>query len=185
VTTFAGAGNAPGTERPVSFRDNVDDPLLATFYDSRSLTCDPDGNVYVADCGFNRIRKIAVPSPADPPNVRGRVTTVAGNGRYGGRDGLAAESVFSFGCGLCVDNDFTVYIADMNNHCVRKLSQSIPLEHFASYLWRVLRPDMGFTPIIIASITSFALRKIERKRKADSEAPARDGHDDSGDDIGV
>ncbi len=46
------------------------------------------------------------------------VLTVAGNGKYGGRDGRALESVFSMPCGVCVDTDFTVYITDMNNHCM-------------------------------------------------------------------
>ena len=76
------------------------------------LAVDNAGNVYVADNGNSRIRRI---SP------EGIVTTVAGNGTYGfsGDGGPAVNAHLSSVLGLAVDGAGNLLLADSNNHRVR------------------------------------------------------------------
>ncbi|MDH4480417.1 MAG: hypothetical protein QE283_11120 [Rhodoferax sp.] len=77
VTTFAGDGTYVA-------KDGVG--TKAGFGSPSGLTTDLDGNLYVADCGANKIRKIT----AD-----GTVTTIAGSGVGGSLDGPALTSTLS------------------------------------------------------------------------------------------
>jgi sugar lactone lactonase YvrE len=81
----------------------------------RSVAVDGAGNVYIADSGNNRIRKV---------DTTGTITTFAGNGTYGfGPDGGAATaSMLNDPQDVCVDAAGNVYIADMGNHRVRKVT---------------------------------------------------------------
>ncbi len=73
----------------------------------------PNGTVYVAD-GYNHcIRKI---TPG------GRVTTLAGAGRAGFADGIGRDARFNFPVGVAVDAAGTVYVADADNHRIRKIT---------------------------------------------------------------
>lgn len=92
-----------------------DGPLSsAKFNTPKGMAVDSEGFLYVADEGNNRIRKI------DTKN--GIVSTVAGNGSRGYKDGDPLDAEFNAPQGVCVDiNDF-IYIADSGNHCVRKLA---------------------------------------------------------------
>ena len=78
VTTVAGSG-----ER--GFADG--DPLRAKFDGPAGIGVDAAGNLYVAEIGNNRIRKI-VPGK--------RVLTYAGGDGRGFKNGSAAEARFSF-----------------------------------------------------------------------------------------
>jgi hypothetical protein len=60
-----------------------------------------------------RIRKIT---------AAGVVTTLAGSGSYGGTDGPGAAASFAFPYGVAVGVDGTVYVADNNNHTIRKIT---------------------------------------------------------------
>jgi sugar lactone lactonase YvrE len=106
VTTFAGTpgepGDADGTGRQ------------ARFNQPAGLAVDAAGHVYVADAGNNLIRKI---SP------EGVVTTLAGIfGVSGARDGTASDALFNQPTGVAVDGAGNVYIADMGNSVIRKLT---------------------------------------------------------------
>jgi sugar lactone lactonase YvrE len=87
----------------------------ARFNTPNGLTSDTFGNVYVADSGNNRIRKI---TPA------GLVTTLAGNGFAGFADGNGLNSSFNFPCDITIDSGGTLYVADTNNHLIRKIDTS-------------------------------------------------------------
>jgi len=103
VTTFAGAG--PGF---------VDGPReVARFSTPSAIALGPGGDLYVADTGNNAIRRIA-------PD--GAVTTLAGDGVAGHRDGAAAEARFNGPVGLAVDAGGRVVVADTYNDRIRAIS---------------------------------------------------------------
>jgi hypothetical protein len=79
------------------------------------LACDKFGNIYIADDFNHRVRKINV--------VTGSITTIAGTGLQGfaGDGGLATAAQLSNPDGVAVDNAGNVYIADYNNHRIRKI----------------------------------------------------------------
>jgi sugar lactone lactonase YvrE len=77
-----------------------------------------DGSVAVADPGNYRIRRIDF-----APDGRAReVTTWAGSGRYGARDGDGQSAEFILPAGLAVGPDGTLYVADSGNALVRAVT---------------------------------------------------------------
>ena len=103
---YAGAFKVPG---------NNDGPAAeARFVRPRGLAIDRAGNIFVADEASNIIRKIT-------PD--GKVTTLAGKaGEKGSQDGVGAEARFSSPRGLATDAAGNLYVADTNNHLVRKVT---------------------------------------------------------------
>jgi hypothetical protein len=81
------------------------------------VAADAAGNIYVSDSIDHRVRKI---SPS------GLITTVAGNGHFGFRgDGGPADSAqLNAPYGIALDRDGNLYIADLGNSRVRKVSAS-------------------------------------------------------------
>lgn len=56
------------------------------------------------------------------------VTTLAGSGKAGFANGQGTDAMFDFGgqswyrsCGITVDDNLNIYVADPGNHCVRKI----------------------------------------------------------------
>ena len=91
----------------------------ARFWNPQGLAVDDKGNIYVADTGNNTVRKIT---------PMGVVTTLAGLAGASGTTDRAGESArFNSPGGVAVDHTGNVYVADTNNHTVRKIAFS-PLE---------------------------------------------------------
>jgi sugar lactone lactonase YvrE len=86
----------------------------ARFMLPQNLALDSAGNVYVADAGNHVIRRIT-PS--------GTVTTIAGvAGAAGSADGAGAAARFFLPSDLAVSADGTIYVADTENHVIRKIT---------------------------------------------------------------
>ena len=84
----------------------------AAFDTPSGLAIDRAGSLYVADTGNNAIRKV---SP------EGVVSTIAGGGGAGFRDGAAAQAQFNGPIGVAVDAKGNVFVADSYNDRLRKI----------------------------------------------------------------
>lgn len=93
------------------FRDG--DVQEAQFNEPRGIAIDKEGNLYIADVSNHRIRKVDTKL-----NI---VTTIAG-GEKGYKDGDPLESQFNQPWGVFLDKNEFLYIADSENHCIRKLA---------------------------------------------------------------
>jgi streptogramin lyase len=108
VTTLAGE-TGPG-----QYGSSDGTGSAARFNDPRGVAVDNVGNVYVADTNNNTIRKV---TPA------GVVTTLAGNPRQNGSaDGTGSAAEFNNPTGVAVDTAGNVYVADLNNRTIRKVT---------------------------------------------------------------
>ncbi|MEB3221929.1 MAG: hypothetical protein VKS61_07600 [Candidatus Sericytochromatia bacterium] len=86
----------------------------ARFREPVGVAYDRDGALYLADAGNHTLRRL------EPD---GRVTTVAGQaGQAGFAEGSRGSSRLSGPRAVVVDLDGTVYVADTENHAIRKLS---------------------------------------------------------------
>lgn len=104
VSVYAGNGQRASENGP---------RLSASFDHPTGLTIDPLGNVYVSDDN-NVIRRIS--------EVTGLVSTVAGNGQQGAKDGLRWDATFFHPIGLAFDSKFNLYVVDQHNQRIRKIT---------------------------------------------------------------
>lgn len=108
LTTFAGNGKRGfGGDGGPAEKAQLAGPI--------DVTLDREGNLLIADFGNNRVRKV------DPA---GTITTIVGSGVTGssGDGGSALKAQLRNPAGLVVDSLGNLYIADSNNHKVRKVT---------------------------------------------------------------
>ena len=105
VTTLAGNGT-------VGFADGPGN--TAQFNDPTGVAVAAGGTVYVADVSNNRIRAI------NP--TTSRVSTLAGSGTEGFADGTGTNAQFNRPYGVAVAPNGTIYVADTDNHRIRKIT---------------------------------------------------------------
>ena len=117
VTTIA--GTAPGSSDGTGSAARFDLPA--------DVAVDSAGNIYVADTDNCDIRKI---SPS------GVVTTLAGSpGQYGSNDGTGSAARFGHPDGVAVDSAGNVYVTDVENNDVRKITPSGVVTTLAGGHW--------------------------------------------------
>ena len=111
ITTIAGTGTS-------SYSGDNNAATSATLNNPFSLAIDSSGNVYIADVGNHRIRKVTIST--------GVITTIAGTGAssYSGDNSAATAATLNTPRGVDVDLLGNVYIADQNNHRLRKINTS-------------------------------------------------------------
>ncbi|HEX6293026.1 MAG TPA: RHS repeat-associated core domain-containing protein [Herpetosiphonaceae bacterium] len=108
ITTVAGIGS-PGFSGDGGLATN------AQLSAPEGIAVSPDGSVFIADMGNNRIRKVS------PDGI---ITTVAGTGAAGfsGDGGPATNAQFSRVTDITLGPDGSLYIADQDNYRIRKVS---------------------------------------------------------------
>lgn len=103
VVTLAGNGK-PG------FADGKG--VQAQFHQPYNVKRGRDGHLYVPDQNNHAVRRVS---------VDGAVSTVAGDGKAGFADGQGREARFNNPTGITIAPDGTLFVADRNNHRVRRI----------------------------------------------------------------
>ena len=107
ITTFAGDGVD-------GFKGDSGPAAQAQLSKPFGLALDKKGNLYIADRGNNRVRRI---------NPQGIIHTVAGDGGFFfmGDNGPAYRASIAGPTGVAVDKNGVLYIADRNNNRIRSV----------------------------------------------------------------
>ena len=113
ITTFVGDGGDCANDT-----DGLGDGCpakLAIIYSPNALAFDASGNLFIADSGSCRIRRVDA--------ATGMITTVAGSGSegYSGDGGPATSARLLFPYGVAVDGSGNVFIADSYNYRIRRV----------------------------------------------------------------
>jgi RHS repeat-associated protein len=108
ITTVAGNGQQ-------GYSGDGGPATQALFNNLRGISVDRVGNIFLSDRNNERIRKV---------NTSGIITTIAGSGiqGYGGDGGPATQGVLNYPEGVAVDSKGNIYIAEMFNNRIRKIS---------------------------------------------------------------
>lgn len=107
TTTLAGSAGAVG------YTDGAG--AAARFNTPSRLETDADANLYVTDSGNSVVRRVT---------AAGVVSTLAGNGTCGSRDGAGTNAQFCTPRGITLDRQGNLWVADSGNHTVRRIAPS-------------------------------------------------------------
>jgi uncharacterized protein (TIGR03437 family) len=118
VVTVA-AGNST-----LGFSGDGGPATAALLTQPNGVATDASGDLFIADTGNNRVRKVS---------SNGIITTVAGNGTpgYSGDGGLASAALLNGPSAVAVDASGNLFIADTYNYEVRKISPDGIINSFA------------------------------------------------------
>ncbi len=111
ITTYAGGG--------AGARTGDNGPATAAGLGAPAgLAIDSAGNLFVSQSGVHVVRRIS---------ASGTITTVAGNGTgaFSGDGGPATSASLFRPAGIKVDSTGSLYIADSQNHRIRRVSQGV------------------------------------------------------------
>ncbi|MEB3195958.1 MAG: hypothetical protein VKP62_02035 [Candidatus Sericytochromatia bacterium] len=117
VSLVAGVLEPPDPNMPLTFGTPGPkyDGLLgrATLAMPTGMVVNSAGTLYIADTNHHCIRQV---TPG------GLVTTLAGSGYPGHADGTGPQASFQQPLGLALDASGTLYVADLSNHRIRKVT---------------------------------------------------------------
>ncbi len=114
VSTLAGSG----------YQGKIDATgNLASFNRPAGITIDASGNLFVADAGNNRIRKVT---------SAGAVSTIAGSDSTGALNGVGINATFFGPVGVTVDASDNIFVADAGNDLIRKINSAGTVSTFAA-----------------------------------------------------
>ena len=117
ITTVAGDGTVvrDGGGAHGAYGGDGGPATAAQLNDPGGIALGPDGSLYIADTDNNRVRRVG------PDGV---ITTVAGDGNYGfsGDGGPSTQARFFFPTAIAVGPDGSLYVADLANMRIRKIS---------------------------------------------------------------
>jgi hypothetical protein len=175
VTTYAGSGVYGGDDGAA---------LSASFRTISGLAVDTVGNLYVADAGNSKIRKIS---------KDGIVTTVAGSEIRGSTDANGTDASFEFPVGVAVDKLGNLYVSDYSAHNIRKIAPNGEVSTFAGSGIRGNTDSSGvnasfsnpfgiavddFGNVFVADINNNSIRKITPQGDVTTLAGGRIGSSD-------
>ncbi|MFH0947727.1 MAG: hypothetical protein V1833_01840 [Elusimicrobiota bacterium] len=187
ITTIAGTGVAGYSG------DNVD-ATSSAINDPFGVAVDDSGNIYIADEGNNRIRKV---------DASGTTTTVAGTGvgGYSCDGGPATSAQLNHPIGVAVDDSGNIYIADEGNNRIRKITcNNAPIPDggtdiknayaYPSPLYLSKNQQLKFANIPPnAEVSIFTINGMSVKKQfagSDGNVPCWDGKDEkTGDYVGT
>ncbi|MDB5101042.1 MAG: gluconolaconase, partial [Cyanobacteria bacterium RYN_339] len=108
--------HAVGTLAGQTKSGHADGPgASASFFTPQGVALDAAGDLWVGDTQNHLIRKISLADPAHP------VTTVAGTGMPGFKEGVGLQAQFSKPTALAVDAQGDVWVADTENQRIRDI----------------------------------------------------------------
>jgi len=118
VSTSSVISTIAGTPGTFGYSGDGGPATLAQLGAPSGIAVDAAGNIYFSDLGKHVIRKI---------NTSGIISTIAGTGNtsgYSGDGGLATAAKLYSPNDICIDTQGNLYIADRDNHCIRKVNTS-------------------------------------------------------------
>ena len=114
ITTVAGSAASFGIVSPPGFSGDGGPATSAQLNEPEGVAVDAAGNLFIADTGNHRIRKVS---------AGGIITTVAGYSQgFSGDGGPALAAQLSGPASVAVDASGNLFIADLGNLRIRKVS---------------------------------------------------------------
>ncbi|MDH5465081.1 MAG: hypothetical protein OEW60_05590 [Thiovulaceae bacterium] len=86
---------------------------VSSFYKPTNIAVDSQGNIFVTEVENHLIRKIS---------SNGKISIFAGNGKIGDKDGVGINARFNKPYGIYIDKDDTIYITELGNHKIKKIT---------------------------------------------------------------
>ena len=117
VVTYAGKANN-------YYENNYEsasslNPLESYFSSPNGICTDPSGNVYISE--KNKIRLIT-----DKVHIRaGSLQSPSFSEGY--KNGTGTQTSFRNPCGMVSDSEGNIFVADVDNHCIRKITKYVNL----------------------------------------------------------
>lgn len=112
ISTFAGIGRQRGKINRQQLGDGGP-AEKAIIYEARAVCIDNFGNTFICERRGNAIRRV---------DTKGVITTIAGTGAKGDRDGNGRQATFNGPKAIRCDDLGNIYVVDTENHSVRRIA---------------------------------------------------------------